>query len=206
MITDVDEYFAKGCGRCGRFETPDCATRLWADGLAALRRICRDAGPVETAKWGHPCYIHAGHNIAIIGAFRGDFRLSFFNAAMLTDPARVLERQGRNTAHPDMIRFTGTKEVTARAPVIRDYLQEAMRYAEEGRKAPRDTSLPEMPDELRDTLDGDPALADAFGALTLGRQKSYLLNLNQTKASEARYRRIEKFRDKILAGKGATER
>ena len=39
MITDPDAYFAKGCGRCDRFATPDCSTRFWLAGLLTLRRI-----------------------------------------------------------------------------------------------------------------------------------------------------------------------
>ena len=105
MITDIEDYFSKGCGRCERFATPDCSTRQWARCLKTLRGICRDAGLAETVKWGHPCYMHGGRNVAIIGAFRGDFRLSFFNAALMKDPEGVLEKQGANTQHPDMIRF-----------------------------------------------------------------------------------------------------
>ena len=86
MITDIEDYFSKGCGRCARFATPDCSTRKWAAGLGALRQICLEAGLVETVKWGHPCYMHADRNIALFGAFRGDFRLTFFNAALLNDP------------------------------------------------------------------------------------------------------------------------
>ena len=97
MITDADEYFSKGCGRCDRFATPDCSTRRWAEGLAALRRICMEAGLSETAKWGHPCYMHAGRNVAVIGAFRGDFRLTFFEPGLMKDPEGVLERQGENS-------------------------------------------------------------------------------------------------------------
>jgi len=82
MIDDVDVYFARGCGRCERFATADCATRRWSDGLHALRQICRDAGLTETAKWGHPCYMHAGRSIAILGALRDSFRLGFFDAAL----------------------------------------------------------------------------------------------------------------------------
>ncbi len=206
MITDVAHYFEKGCGRCARFDTPDCATRHFAEGLAALRQLCREAGLEETAKWGHPCYMHAGRNIAIIGAFRDNFRLTFFNAALMKDPEGLLQRQGPNTAHPDMIRFAGAEDVATHATTIRAYLDEAMAYAEQGLKPPRDTRLPDMPVELSDTLDADPELAEAFAALTPGRQKSYLLNLNAAKAPETRLRRIEKFRDKIIAGKGAQER
>lgn len=70
MITDIKDYFAKGCGRCERFSTPSCSARRWANGLSDLRRICLEVGLVETVKWGHPCYMHAGRNIAIIGATR----------------------------------------------------------------------------------------------------------------------------------------
>jgi uncharacterized protein YdeI (YjbR/CyaY-like superfamily) len=86
MIEDIEDYFARGCGRCGRFATPDCSTRRWEEGLRGLRRLCREAGLAETVKWGHPCYMHAGRNLAILGAFRGDFRLSFFDAALMRDP------------------------------------------------------------------------------------------------------------------------
>ncbi|AWD22442.1 YdeI/OmpD-associated family protein [Fuscovulum blasticum] len=206
MISQIEDYFLHGCGRCNRFATPDCSARVWAAGLQDLRRICCAAGLVETVKWGHPCYMHAGRNIAIIGAFRGDFRLSFFHAALLKDPSRVLEKQGENTSHPDMIRFTDAAQVTALEPVIRSYLMEAMAYAEAGLKPPRDARQIALPEELIETLDSDPELAEAFHALTPGRQKSYALNLSSAKTPATRMSRIAGFRSKILAGKGATER
>ena len=48
MITDIEVYFAKGCGRYARFATADCSSRLWAKGRAGLRRICLAAELVET--------------------------------------------------------------------------------------------------------------------------------------------------------------
>lgn len=44
MITEIEDYFTKGCGRCERFDTPDCSTRQWIDGLNHLREICQDMG------------------------------------------------------------------------------------------------------------------------------------------------------------------
>lgn len=206
MITEIEDFFTRGCGRCDRFDTPDCSTRRWEPGLRALRELCRAAGLDETVKWAHPCYMHAGRNIAIIGAFRDDFRLTFFNAALLTDPEGVLERQGPNTRHPDMIRFTANDQPHERAPVITACLKQAMRYAEAGTRPPPDDTDPDLPDELADALDADPELAEAFHALTRGRRRSYVINLAGAKQPETRLRRIEKFRDRILAGKGATER
>lgn len=206
MITEIDDYFCKGCGRCERFATPDCSTRRWADGLRDLRRICRDAQLAETVKWGHPCYVHAGRNIAIIGALRGDFRLSFFNAALLKDPSGVLERQGPNTRHPDVIRFTDVAQPLAMAPTIDAYLKEAMTYAVQGVRPAKEEDALELPDELVEALDADPELAEAFQRLTPGRRKSYVINLTSAKKSQTRIARIAKFRGRILAGKGAMER
>ncbi|NNE34582.1 MAG: hypothetical protein HKN13_05070, partial [Rhodothermales bacterium] len=186
MITDIEDYFARGCGRCERFSTPDCSTRKWSDGLAELRRVCLEAGLVETVKWGHPCYVHAGRNIAIIGAFRGDFRLSFFNAALMKDPKGILEKQGPNAQHADMIRFGENTKVAEMEQVVASYLQEAMSYAEAGIKPPKIHREIELPDELVEALDCDPELAEAFHSLTPGRQRSYLINLNSAKKSETR--------------------
>ena len=206
MITDPDQYFARGCGRCDRFDTPDCATKIWAGGLAALRAICLSEGLVETAKWGHPVYVHADRNIAIIGAFRGDFTLGFMNPGLLKDPEGVLVKAGPNAQTPSLIRFASVADVESHAPVIRRYLQELMDCAEKGLKPPKVEREVSIPDELIDALDADPELAEAFAALTPGRQKSYAFNLNQAKQSATRIARIEKFRDKIIAGKGAMER
>jgi uncharacterized protein YdeI (YjbR/CyaY-like superfamily) len=206
MITQIEDYFSLGCGRCDRFATADCSTQIWANGLVPLRKIILEQQLLETAKWGHPVYMHHNRNIAIIGALRGDFRLSFFNAALMKDPQGVLERQGPNTKYPDMLRFKNSSQVIAMQDTIRAYLQEAMSYAEAGIKPPKVVSQLEMPDELLEALDADPELAEAFHSLTPGRQKSYAFNLNSAKKSETRVARIIAFRDKILAGKGALER
>ena len=206
MITKIEDYFSKGCGRCKRFATPDCSTRQWFRGLTDLRETCLEAGLEEVVKYGHPCYMHAGRNIVIIGAFRRDFRLSFFNAALLTDPEDVLEKQGPNTQHPDMIRFTDNARVAELKPVILSYLNESMTYAAAGIKPPKTKSEIELPEELVDALDSDPKLAEAFHGLTPGRQRSYVIHLNSAKKRATRIARISKCRDTILAGKGATER
>lgn len=206
MITDIEDYFTKGCGRCERFAGPDCSTRQWSQGLDQLRELCTGAGLVEVVKWGHPCYMHEGRNIVIFGAFRGDFRLTFFNAALMKDPEGVLEKQGANTQHPDMIRFVDNAGVARMEDVIRAYLREAMDYAAAGIKPPKVARDVELPDELVDALDSDPELAEAFRSLTPGRQKSYVLNLGSTKNPATRMARIEKFRPKIIAGKGALDR
>ncbi|GAB4389177.1 YdeI/OmpD-associated family protein [Albidovulum sp.] len=206
MITEAGDFFTWGCGRCDRFATAACSTRRWIDGLNDLRRICRDMGLDETVKWAHPTHMHAGRNIALISAFKGDFRLSFMNPSLLNDTEGVLERQGPNSRNPGMIRFTDVAQVGAMEPVVRSYLRQLMGHAEAGTKPPKAEREIDMPDELTEALDADPELAEAFNALTPGRQRSYVFNLNQARQSATRVKRIERFREKIRSGKGAMER
>jgi uncharacterized protein YdeI (YjbR/CyaY-like superfamily) len=206
VITEIEDYFAKGCGRCERFATADCSTRRWAQGLAELRQLCLASGLDETVKWGHPCYMRGERNVALIGAFRDDFRLTFFNAALLKDSERILEKPGANTRDACMIRFDDAHTVSIHAGAIRAYLEEAVRYADAGVTPKKENAAFELPDELVEALDCDDELAEAFSALTPGRQRSYAIVLNAAKTSATRIARIAKFRDRIIAGKGANER
>jgi len=206
MISAIEDYFTKGCGRCDRFATSDCSTRLWGVGLAQLRRICLSAGLEETVKWGHPCYIHQNRNVALIGAFRDDFRLTMMNAALLSDADHLLERPGPNTGQANMIRFTDVAQVHEREPAISGMLDQAIGNVEAGRRAPRSETEPDLPPELVAALDADPEMAEAFAALTRGRRRSYVIALSSARSAATRISRIAKLRDPIMAGKGATER
>ena len=55
------------------------------------------------------------------------------------------------------------------------------------------------------TVYQDSEMAEAFAALTPGRQRSYVIVLSQAKTDATQVKRIAKLRDKILAGKGANE-
>ncbi|MDQ1902378.1 hypothetical protein RAH32_18315 [Paracoccus sp. WLY502] len=68
----------------------------------------------------HPTYMHCGRNIAIFGAFRDDFRISFMNASLLQDDEGVLEPQGPNSRTPGMLRFTEVAQVGDKERSIRN--------------------------------------------------------------------------------------
>ena len=205
MITDIEDFFTKGCGRCERFDTPQCSSQIWNDGVRKLRSICLEAGRSEHVKWGHPCYMHAGRNIAIIGALQRDFRFTFFEGGLLQDPQGVLQKQGPNCRYPSTLHFTDPAAVTAMKDTILAYLEEAKGYAEQGLKNPKVEEELELPEELVAAMDADPERAEAFHDLTPGRQRSYQVVIGGAKKSETRVNRILKLRPKILAGKGANE-
>lgn len=206
MINNIEDYFTQGCDRCAKFATPDCSTQIWGAGLAQLRALCLDLGLVECVKWGHPCYMHADRNIANIGAFRTNFRINFFNAGLLRDPAKILEKQGPNTQNPGMVSFTSNDAVAEKEPLLRTYLIEAMKYASKGIKAPKTIAQYDVPVELIEAMQSDPEFADAFGTLTPGRQRGYYIHIGSAKQSATRNARIEKARLRIFAGKGFNER
>lgn len=60
----------------------------------------------------------------------------------------------------------------------------------------------EVPEEFQIRLDDDPALAEAFHALTPGRQKAYLLHFAGAKQASTRAARVEKHAQRILKGFG----
>jgi uncharacterized protein YdeI (YjbR/CyaY-like superfamily) len=207
MIKQSADYFTRGCGRCTRFDTPACAVQTWNVGLAELSRICLGAGLTETVKWGHPCYMHGGRNIAIFGAFQDSFRISFMNGSLLKDTAKVLQKMGPNTANATVIPFTSANEVIAQEPIIHAYLTELMGYADAGLKPARTSQATLiLADELAQAMKTDPAFAAAFGALTPGRKRSWNLHFTSAKKSKTRTVRVAKALDEILAGKGRNER
>ena len=79
-------------------------------------------------------------------------------------------------------------------------------HAKAGTKPPKETQTLELPAELVAVLDANPTLAEAFHALTPGRQKSHALAIGAAKASATRAARVTKLAPLILAGKGALDR
>jgi uncharacterized protein YdeI (YjbR/CyaY-like superfamily) len=60
----------------------------------------------------------------------------------------------------------------------------------------------DVAEEFQTRLEHDPKLAEAFHALTPGRQKGYLLHFAGAKLSATRSARVEKHAPRILDGLG----
>ena len=72
-----------------------------------------------------------------------------------------------------------------------------------------ETTKPAAPvvevEELSTIFKSDVAFKKAFESLTPGRQRGYLIYFSGAKQAETRLTRIEKYRDRILAGIGITD-
>lgn len=175
----------------------------WQEEYKALRRIVLDCGLTEDFKWKHPCYTYEGANVVLIHGFKDYCALLFFKGVLLKDPAGILVQQTENVQERRQLRFTGKAEITAAETTIKAYILEAVEVEKAGLKADyKETADFDMPEELLQKFEDDPAFKAAFKALTPGRQRGYLLYFSQARQSKTRLSRIEKYYPQIFEGKG----
>ena len=177
----------------------------WPEEMAALRPILLGCDLTEEIKWGKPCYTHDGSNVVIIQEMKDFLALMFFKGALLKDPEGVLEEQGPNSRSARRIEFTSIDDVARLADTVEAYVKEALDVEEAGLEvgpAPE----PVLVEELRDVLDEDPSLRAAFEALSPGRRREYNLYFSGAKQARTRESRVEKYRRKILDGRGLRDR
>jgi uncharacterized protein YdeI (YjbR/CyaY-like superfamily) len=101
------------------------------------------------------------------------------------------------------IRFTSLADINKQKSAVKAYIEEAIAVEKSGAKVQMKSAADfEMPAEFLYRLDDDPELAEAFHALTPGRQKGYLLHFAGAKQSATRAARVEKHAPRILRGLG----
>src|SRR5699024_5625283 len=196
MNPAVDEYLSKN--------------QNWQQVMEELRAILLNSGLTEDLKWGKPCYSFSKgggqeSNIAIIQPFKESCALMFFKGVLLDDPHGVLEKPGANSKVARRIPFTGVEKVMEVEPVLKSYIEEAIEAERAGLEVEIENKKEPIPEELQMKLDEDPELKSAFDDLTPGRQRGYILHFSDAKQSKTRTRRVEKYIDKILDGKGLRE-
>ena len=177
----------------------------WKDEIQALRSILLDCGLDEELKWGKPCFMFEGKNVAIIQPFKEHCSLMFFKGALMQDPHRLLRSQGEHTQSAMRLEFTAKDQI--KKTILKAYVKQAIAVEKAGLKADFKAKRElELPEELTRILNKDRKLAKAFDALTPGRRRGYVLHFTGAKQSRTRTARIEKAIPNILAGKGIHDR
>jgi uncharacterized protein YdeI (YjbR/CyaY-like superfamily) len=178
--------------------------KQWREEFEKLRMICLDCGLTEELKWGKPCYRYQTSNIVLIHGFKDYCALLFFKGALLKDRKSILIQQTENVQAARQIRFTNVREIVEMEPILKAYIKEAKEKA--GLEVSyKKTSEFVIPKEFQKKLDESRALKTAFGALTPGRQRGYLLYFSAAKQSKTRALRVEKCVQQILNGKGLND-
>lgn len=182
------------------------ADETWGGVLSALRAVLAGTELGETLKWGAACYVYDGSNVAILGGYSDGCRLAFFKGALIEDPEGALIPAGPRSRASKYLQFQTAEEVAARADQVRDYVARAIAVEKRGAKVHFAKDDLAYPDELSELLAEDDDLREAFDALTPGRRRGYILHFSDAKQSRTRTARIEKHRERILAGKGLHDR
>ena len=192
MNPKVDFYFTKA--------------QKWQAALLKLREIVLDCQLTEELKWGCPCYTFGKANIVLIHAFKEYCALLFFKGALLKDPAGILVQQTENVQSGRQVRFTGPDDIAGQEATLKAYIYAAVEVEEAGLKVEmKKTTEYSIPEEFQKRLDESPELKEAFGALTPGRQRGYMLHFAAPKQSKTRESRIDKALPLIFEGKGLTD-
>ena len=177
--------------------------KRWRAEFAELRQLCLASGLNEQLKWGQACYDLNGSNVVLIHGFKDYCALLFMKGALLKDPKGILVQQTENVQSARQIRFASLAQIKKQQAAVKACIKEAIAVEKSGAKVQmKGVAEFDVPEEFTRRLDDDPALAEAFHALTPGRQKGYLLHFAAAKQSATRAARVEKHAPRILKGLG----
>jgi uncharacterized protein YdeI (YjbR/CyaY-like superfamily) len=177
--------------------------KRWSEEFAALRQLCLASGLHEELKWGQACYDLNGRNVVLIHGFKSYCALLFMKGVLLRDPRGILVQQTKNVQAARQIRFTSLADIDAQRAAVEAYIREAITVEASGAEVKMKSAADfEVPAEFQEPLDDDPRLAEAFHALTPGRQKAYLLHFAGAKQPATRRARVLKHVPRILKGLG----
>jgi uncharacterized protein YdeI (YjbR/CyaY-like superfamily) len=189
MIANIDWYFDP--------------KKPWYEEKLALRKIALRTGLDEGLTYGKPTYYVGDKKIFLIHTFKDYAALLFFKGVLMDDPQKILIQQTANVQAGRQLRFTSLDQIKKMEKTIKDYIQEAIKVEKSGREVVlKKTSEYAVPVEFESALADSPELADAFYALTPGRQRGYLLYFGSAKQAKTREDRITKSIPYILRGKG----
>ncbi|MFQ3852406.1 YdeI/OmpD-associated family protein [Staphylococcus parequorum] len=181
--------------------------KQWQDEFKIMREIIRETELVEDYKWMHPCYTLDNKNVVIIQDFKHYCALLFEKGSIMEDPYQSLIQQTKNVQAARQLRFESLDEIEKRRDEIKWYVEEAIRIEKSDKQVPmKKTADYEMPEELQIKLNDSAELEEAFYNLTPGRQRQYMFHIGQAKRATTREKRVEKYVDHILEGKGIDDK
>jgi len=182
------------------------STKHWTLELAAVASLIAKAPLEKSIKWGAEVFTYNGKNVVSYGGFKNYFTIWFYNGVFLKDKYKVLiNAQDGKTKSLRQWRFTSKEEIDEKK--ILEYISEAIEIEKKGLKIkPEKFQSVPLSQLLVDAFTVDKKLKTAFEKLTPGRQKEYILYLNEAKQIATKHNRLEKIKPMIVQGVGLNDK
>ena len=180
--------------------------KQWTEELENLASIINKLPLEKTIKWGAEVFTYNGKNVVSYGGFKNYFMLWFFNGVFLEDKYKVLvNAQEGKTKSLRQWRFTSIDEIDENK--ITEYINEAIEIEKKGLKISPDkfVAIP-ISEILEKEIKNDKTLKSAFEKLTPGKQKEYIVYINEAKQEATKLKRLEKIKIMILQGIGLNDK
>jgi uncharacterized protein YdeI (YjbR/CyaY-like superfamily) len=178
----------------------------WQECKKLLREIALKMGLTETLTYGKPTYCSLDGKLFLIHTFKEYIAILFFKGVLFDDPKKILIQQTPNVQAGRQLRFKDLAQIQSMIETIKEYIQMAINVENSGKKIEyKETNQYTFPEELQTRMDSELELAEAFFALTPGRQRGYLLFIGSAKQPKTREERITLSIPYILKGKGRSK-
>jgi uncharacterized protein YdeI (YjbR/CyaY-like superfamily) len=174
----------------------------WREEIILLRSIAINTQCEETIKWGDLCYTFNQKNAFIISPFKHYVSVNFFSGILLKDAYNILKSHGDHQQSARYLEFKSINDIEQKKQLILEYMNESIEHIIQNKIVKKTQKTLTLCDCVMTYFENDTDLKDAFYQLTPGRQRAYAINFCQPKSEAASIRRIEKYREKIIDGKG----
>jgi uncharacterized protein YdeI (YjbR/CyaY-like superfamily) len=178
----------------------------WEKELELIASIINKTSLEKAIKWGADVFIYNGKNVVSYGGFKNYFTIWFYNGVFLSDKYNVLiNANENNTKSLRQWRFTSINEIDENK--ILEYIEEAIEVEKKGLKIkPEKFAAIPLSELLQIELNKDNMLKIAFEKLSPGKQKEYILFINEAKQEATKHKRIEKIKPMIINGVGLNDK
>lgn len=174
----------------------------WTVLAGKIKQLVEQTTLTKTTKWGTDVYTYQGKNVLSFAGFKNHFALWFYNGVFMQDKLAVLiTASPGKTKSLRQWRFLPEEEINEKQ--IRQYIQEAIIIAQEGKVLKNKKIKPNAPvGLLKERLAADSAFENAFEKLSPAKKQDYISYMDEAKQEATKQRRMEKIYPLIMEGNG----
>lgn len=178
----------------------------WTDAEEFMQQLIVKTNLDKAVKWGMEVYTFNNKNVIGWGGFKNFFSLWFYNGVFLSDPENVLvNASDGKTKFMRQWRFTNVDDMDEKK--ILAYINESIQTIKEGKEIKPNAFEEKKPEGIfKDFLEENTDVKKAFEKLTKGKQKEYVVYIDEAKQEKTKTARLEKIKELILQNKGLNDK